>query len=216
MNWVDALSTAHLDAATAIGKAAHVAGPEELHRLVGTYLVHRASGLPRAPGRLSTLVERLRFPPPAKEPTLAGLCGWWTDQVGLAPSERLLDPEGMLALVQWCVGSETEPGGFFRLFWAAVEPDPKVYAADLDRLDRVAEMVVLTLREEARAEAERVGRTPHMIRSLWQNLGQDGAACHRDHDGYSSAALRASRRRIVAGLLDRPNGMARWAEGMET
>lgn len=212
MNWHDALSHAHLDALTAIGSAASAAGPEELHRLVGGYLLHRVRGLPRVPGGLKGLEDRLRFPPPsAREPTVAGLTAWWVDQVGLPPSSRLLDAEGMIALLQWSTGTQKEPGGFFRLFWDAVEKDASVYGPELDRLDRAAEMVMLTLQDEARSEAALAERAPYAVRAAWLHLGRDGAYCHRDGDGHTSAALRASRRRLLATVTDRPNGLLRWA-----
>lgn len=215
MNWVDALSHAHLDTVTAVDRAKAAIGPEEMHRIVGGYLLHRIAGLPRAPGRHTALEERLRFPPPGPEPTIAGLSAWLLDQIGLPPSERLLDNEGMRAILQWCSGTKAEPGGFFRLFWAEMDPKSEAIGEALDRLDRVVETVILTLQDEDRAENQAAASLPYTLRSLWTNLGQDGAHAHQDRDGVTSAAYRSARRRMLATLLDRPNGIARWMEEAE-
>lgn len=202
MNWIDAVDHAHLDAATGIPRAAKAQGPEDLLTLTTEYLRHRLRGLPGGVAAAQGLARALAYPPPGTtDPAISVLDGFFRQQMDLNVHQRDLDAEGLLALVQWAVGTREDPRGFFRLFWDQV--DAGVHDPAIEKLERVAELLVTTLREEDTALRDQAATLPHTFRAMFLHLGQDAAALHADRDGYTSAAVREQRRRLVRAILAR-------------
>ena len=201
MTPLNALDCAHLDALSALHRHRKAGGSLAAgSAMTLRQLDHRMRTVHVPSAWHAATLKRAHFPPPnAADPATESLAWAVLGWVEVPAEVRPVDPDDLLALAIWAVGTASEPRGFFRLFWSQTSHGADQGGA-LDRLDRAMGVAVAQLAEEDQALRLREAGLG-TLRSYVAGLRRDAEQFWRDGDAEAGMALRRQWRGWLRGRI---------------